>query len=379
MKYSKLLSFVLFVSISCQSQQNIDHQVKELFRVELEKEMVNNAFLHVYSMSKGINIQLADGEFESGDRVDTKNPFYVASIGKTFTATAIGLLKDNNQIAFEDPISKYLSEVILKDLHVFEGVDYTKDITIAHLLQHTSGLSDYFEDKTVDGTPNMMEQLFINPTKTWTPLELIQFSKKNMKPLFAPGTSYHYTDTEYVLLGLIIEQVSGLELHEFIKKHIFQPLNMNHTYMNLRSNPIQETAKMAEIYANAYNISSFNSLTADWAGGGLVSTTQDLIRFQEALFNGKLVKNDTLQIMQQWTPETQGMYYGFGLRKIVFNELHPSLPKLEVIGHSGSTSSYLFYCPSLDTYVSGTLNQTYEVRQTVLLLSNVMSLISKKQ
>jgi D-alanyl-D-alanine carboxypeptidase len=73
------------------------------------------------------------------------------------------------------------------------------------------------------------------------------------------------------------------------------------------------------------------------------------------------------------------MYYGFGLRKIVFNELHPSLPELEVIGHSGSTGSYLFYCSSLDTYVSGTLNQTDEVKQTILLLSNIMSLISEKQ
>ena len=372
-------SLALFVLFSCFGQQTMSDEFKQLLKAELEKETVKNAFLHVYSKSKSIDVQLAEGVFSTGDSVTIDTPFYVASIGKTFTATAIGLLKDNKQLAFEDAISNYLSEDILKELHVLEGVDYSNEITIAQLLQHTSGLSDYFEDKTVNGTPNMMEQLFNNPTKIWTPLELIQFYKKNMKPLFAPGTSYHYTDTEYVLLGLVIERVSGLKLHEFFKQYVFQPLNMNHTYMNLRSNPIQETAKMAEIYAGSYNISSFNSLTADWAGGGLVSTTQDLIRFQEALFHGELVKNDTLQTMQQWTPETQGMYYGFGLRKIVFNELHPSLPKLEVVGHSGSTSSYLFYCPSLDTYVSGTLNQTDEVRQTVLLLSNIMSLISEKQ
>jgi CubicO group peptidase (beta-lactamase class C family) len=377
MKYSILLSFVFLVSLSCQSQHDIDHQVKELFRAELEKETVNNAFLHVYSMSKDINIQLADGEFVSGDRVGTKNPFYVASIGKTVTATAIGLLKDNNQLAFEDPISKYLSEDILKDLHVFEGVDYTKDITIAHLLQHTSGLSDYFEDKTVNGTPNMMEQLFMNPKQEWTSLELIQFYKNHMKSLFPPGKSYHYTDTEYVLLGLIIEQVSGLELHKFFKQHILKPLGMNSTYMNLRSEPIQYTSEMAEIYASNFEISSFKSLSADWAGGGIVSTTQDLITFQEALFNGALLKTETLASMKQWIPETQGMYYGFGLRKIVFSELHSSLPEIEVIGHSGSTGSFLYFCPNLDVYISGTLNQTDEVNNSVVFVSNVLNIVKK--
>jgi len=374
MKNIVSLSFAFLVSFACFGQHNIEDKIKKLFTAELEKETIKNAFLHVYSKSKAIDIQLAEGKFNTGESVTIDNPFYVASIGKTFTATAIGILRDKNLLAFEDEISKYLSKDILKGVHIYNGVDYSNKITIAQLLQHTSGLSDYFEDKTRNGAPNMMEQLFMNPTQEWTSLALIQFYKNQMPPLFAPGTGYHYTDTEYVLLGLIIEEVSGLKLHEFFRHYIFKPLKMNHTYMNLRSKPIEATPKMAEIYVGDFEISSFKSLSADWAGGGIVSTTQDLITFQESLFTGALVKKETLSAMQQWVVETQGMYYGFGLRKIHPHELDKSLPNIELIGHSGSTSSFLFYSSTEDVYISGTLNQTDEVRSSVLLLSAIIAL-----
>jgi D-alanyl-D-alanine carboxypeptidase len=79
--------------------------------------------------------------------------------------------------------------------------------------------------------------------------------------------------------------------------------------------------------------------------------------------------------MQNWTPETRGMEYGFGLRKIAFRKLFPTLPDLTIIGHSGSTGSFMFYCPELDVYLAGTLNQTEEVKESVVLMVKVLSFI----
>lgn len=372
--YIVFICLILY-TFTTTAQSKIEKDVSALFNAELKKQLVYNGVLNVYSNSKSIHIQLAEGTFKNGEAVTNNHPFYTASIGKTFTATAIALLKEEGKLAFNDAIGQYLPEAITNGLHILNGVDSSAKITIAQLLQHTSGLPDYFEDSTIDESPNIISQLFMDTDKTWTPLDCIQFTKEKMKPLFLPGEGYHYSDTEYVLLGLIVENFSGLKLHDFFKQHIFQPLNMNHMYLNLKSKPIDSTPQMAEVFVGDQDLSGFNSLSADWAGGGIVATAADLITFQQALFNTTLLTAETLDMMQQWTPETQGMYYGFGLRKIVFNELHPSLPNIEVIGHSGSTGSFLYYCPALDTYISGTLNQAEEVRATILLIANILNLM----
>jgi CubicO group peptidase (beta-lactamase class C family) len=378
MKRIGIVLLISIYSIAGFAQETIIDKLTTLVEKELKKENIHNMFVSVHAPTKEIVFGFESITVKQSKAIDSLNPFYVASIGKTFTATAIALLKEQGKIKFEDKISTYLSKEIIDKLHVHEGVDYSNEITIAQLLQHTSGLSDYFEGTTVDGSPNMINQLFINPTKFWTPSELIEFYKQKMQPLFPPGKGYHYTDTEYVLLGLIIEKISDLELHEFFKEYIFKPLQMQHTYMHLRSTPIKETAPMTEIHVGTVEISSFKSLSADWAGGGVVATADDLIRFQQALFGEKLVKKETLNAMQQWTPETVGMYYGFGLRKIVLNELSEDFPKRILIGHSGSTGSFLYYCPSLDVYISGTLNQIEATRDAVVLLANIIALIERE-
>jgi len=365
----------LIVSWSLIGQETFEHKLQQVFNKKLAKENVHNAFLSI--SSKENMLDFYGGNFQNGDSVTLNNPFYLASIGKTFTAVSITILKEKGQISFNESISKYVSEEIMKNLHIIDSVDYSNDITIAHLLQHTSGLSDYFTDETIDKTPSLINQLLVNPSKFWTPNELIQFYKEKMSALFPPGKGYHYTDTEYVLLGLIIEDVSGLELHQFFKEYLFKPLNMNSTYMNLRSKPMNETKKIAEIYASDYEVSELKSLSADWAGGGLVSTNSDLLKFQKALFKGEIISNTTLNEMQQWTTETFGMEYGFGLRKVHLKELNSNWPNLEIIGHTGSTGSFMFYCAKLDVYISGTLNQMEESRASVSLIAEILTMMKK--
>lgn len=218
----------------------------------------------------------------------------------------------------------------------------------------------------------------MKPNKLWPTGELIQFSKEKMTPHFVPSKGYHYTDTEYVLLALIIENVSGLSLDEFFKQHIFQPLKMHSSYVNLKSSSIKNKLPIVKFYASQYELSSLKSLSADWGGGGLVSTTHDLIAFLKAFNTDKIVKKDTRLAMQNWVTETKGMEYGFGIRQVSIDELTNTESDLQLIGHSGSTASFLWYCPQLDTYISGTFNQLEVSKSALILVYKILTMIEKQ-
>jgi len=356
-------------------QKMIKKEVEKLFKAELENEVIKSAFLHIYSESRDINIQLAESKENT---ITINHPFYTASITKMFTATSIGILKDQKKLNFQDRIAQYLPDTLIKHLHVLDYKEYSRDITIAQLLQHTSGLPDYFTDATIDGSPNIINQLLVDTNKIWLPQEMIEFTKEKMKPHFNPGQGYHYTDTEYVLLALIIENVSGLSLDKFFKQHIFQPLKMHSSYINLKSSAIDNSIDIAKFYASEYELSSLKSLSADWGGGGLVSTTQDLIRFLKAFNEDLIVTKETRLEMQNWENETKGMEYGFGIRKVSIDKLTETESDLQLIGHSGSTASFLWYCPQLDIYISGTLNQLEASKSAMILVYEILKIIENK-
>lgn len=372
-----LSALIVSVSQVCAQPSKEEQKIRKLFEKELKSKDVHNAFFLVHSDKLDLDWNWAEGDFKDGTKVTANNPFHSASIGKTFTATTIVLLQEEGKLQFNDPISKYLSLEIMDSLHMYEGVDYSNEITVAHLLQHRSGLPDYFEDEPANG-PSMRELLVTDTAHFWSPMELLLFAKDQMQPHFPPGKGYHYSDTEYILLGMIIENITGKALHQVFEDLIFRPLGMKHTSMNLRSKPIEKTGKMAELYAEDLEISTYTSLSLDWAGGGLLTTCEDLLKFDQALMNGKIVSPTSFEKMQDWTLESKGMYYGFGFRKFVLKELFFTLPDVNLLGHSGSTGSFMYYCPEWDVYLMGTFNQTEYLKEHVVFLTKVMTVLKNK-
>lgn len=372
-----LSALVISISQVCAQPSKEEEKIRKLFEKELKSKDVHNAFFAVHSDKLDLDWNWVEGEFKDGSSITSNNPFHSASIGKTFTSTTIVLLQEEGKLEFNDPISKYLTKEIMDSLHMYEGVDYSYEITVARLLQHRSGLPDYFEDEPANG-PSMRELLVNDTAHFWTPMELLFFAKDQVQPHFPPGKGYHYSDTEYILLGMMIENISGKPLHQVFEDRIFRPLDMKHTSMHLRSKPKEKTGKMAELYAEDLEISTYTSLSLDWAGGGLLTTCEDLLKFDQALMNGEIVSEKSLQQMQNWTPESKGMYYGFGLRKFVLKELFFTLPDVTLIGHSGSTGSFMYYCPEWDTYLIGTFNQTDYLKEHVMFLAKVMTALKNK-
>lgn len=119
-------------------------RIESLFREQVQKDKnVRNAYLLVHSEKLGVKLNIAEGN--TGDfNAHPQQPNHLASVGKLFTATLIGILHEQRKLSFDDPIAKYLDEDLMQDLHVYKGLDYSKELKISHLLNQTSGLDDVF-------------------------------------------------------------------------------------------------------------------------------------------------------------------------------------------------------------------------------------------
>jgi len=373
-----LLLFILLLTLSgLQAQNKTQETIDVYFQEMLNEADIHNGFLQIRSADGKIDWNYAGGSFQDGRPVSESNPFHSTSVGKMFTATAMMQLVEEGRVNLHDSIAIHLPAEVIEGLHVIDGKDYSTNITIAQLLQHTSGLPDYIMDIPKDGSPNMLTLTMQNPDKFWEVDEFLAFSREKLEARFLPGHGYYYTDTEYILLGLIIEEQYQKDLHDVFSEVFFKPLKMKHTSMFKRSKPLKKTEKMAEFYIDQTDISQYESLSIDWAGGGLVTTTEDLLRFQQALFSGELISESSLAKMQNWRKESQGMYYGLGLRKFNFRELSEFLPSLTIIGHSGTSSAFSFYCPELEVYVAGTFNQTNKMETAIGFLAKVLATLQK--
>ena len=155
------------------------------------------------------------------------------------------------------------------------------------MLNHTSGIHDYLGDKP-NHTTSMLEQIVSESSRFWTSKEVIQWSKENLHSHFPPGKGFHYSDTGYHLLGLIISKIASMSFHSALKQYIFQPLGMNHSYLAQHSEPaIKSDYHVADIYIGEtkIDVAQTRSLSIDYAGGGIISTSDDLLAFIKALVN----------------------------------------------------------------------------------------------
>ncbi|WP_167482875.1 serine hydrolase domain-containing protein [Leptospira jelokensis] len=290
--------------------------------------------------------------FGSYGQSSPKDAFHSASVGKLFTMVLIRKLSEKGKISLNDPIHKYLNKELLKDLFVYEGIDYASEVTVEQLLSHTSGVNDYFESKGIDGI-DFIQIIQTKPNIKFEPVDLISYTQKNQKASFPPGKGFLYSDTGYILLGLIIESITKQKFENVLTKEILKPLDMLDTYMYKRSTPLSgKLLPISPIYLGTVEVTNFDSVTADWAGGGLITTTNDLLKFQKAVWNGKLLSNSKpLDWIGNHSFHT-GILYGSGFMTIDYGEIFFLLrgtPKM--YGHSGILGTLLFYNPELDLHV----------------------------
>ncbi len=337
-------------------KSDTNQRITALFehRVSSDRK-IHNAHLLIHSDVNQLHLNLAGSNANSVDynSVQVGQPVFMASVGKLFTAVLIGMLYEQGKLCFKSRIVDLLSPDLVDRLHVFKNKDYTDQIQLRHLLNHTSGLPDYFEDKPVRGQ-RMVDRLINEPERIYQPREIISWTKENLKSKFPPGKGFHYSDTGYHLLGLVIEAVTGMPFPDALSCQIFTPLGMKQAFLIGHSFP-QEASPypVAGVYFGDANIVGYNSLSMDY---GITAPLEDLLKFMQALVQGRILSEQTLRKMDDCARFYPGIDYGYGIMKI-----HP-VPLLmpgrySCWGNAGLTGSFLFYHPGLDAFLIGSLNQ----------------------
>ena len=247
-----------------------------------------------------------------------EDQFQAASITKMTTAATLMTLVEEGQVELDAGIGRYLTSSVTSGLHDFGGRSYGPEITPRQLLSHTSGLADFFGDgEPGPGGPlPFVAKMLEDPDKLWEPLEILAWTKANLRPHFPPGEGWHYADTGFVLAGLIIEGLTGKALHAAMRERIFDPIGMCHTYMLFRepARPSLPGRAPSRAYVGDLPYGTQMSVSADWAGGGLVTTAADLARFIRAFAHDRMFRSRaTREPMLTWTPTGEpGVCYGLG-------------------------------------------------------------------
>ncbi len=385
-----LVSIVMigFISLTITNKPLSKDEMNDMIRKELtgmvrENAEITSALLTIYSEKLQLDETYAVGYTgkDFTEPVTADHPYYSASIGKTFTAALIGMLCEEGVISYDDYIQKYLDAGLLERLFVYKGVDYKNRVTIRQLLGHISGIGDYYEDPVLQGDA-ILEIIIKDQDRLWTPLELVSFTRENQRAVARPGEVFHYSDTGYILLGFLIESVTGQPFHKVLHEKILDPLKMRNTYLIFHSNP-KNTLKydILEAYANGIDLSNANALSFDWSGGGLVTTMADLLKFSKALNKGDLVRIDTLKQMTKFDKKyMEGVYYGLGMMEFRFGEFSYFLKDIpNLYGGVGVTSTFMLYDKSNDIHIISNFGSIDFMDESVPFLAEVLMTVDRME
>jgi D-alanyl-D-alanine carboxypeptidase len=264
------------------------------------------------------DVQVTSGATRPGSAgapVDPQVPWGIGSVTKTFVAVVVLQLAEEGALDLDASIEPYFPEL-----------PRAADISARQLLQHTSGLNEYFESPAVAADLG----------RPWSPLELVDAAVA-LGPVGEPGAGYHYSNTNYVLLGQLVLQLTGRRWDAAVRERILEPLGMQHTHYigQELAPPLGRGFRVEDGTFVEYTHHDHPS-TGD-AAGGLQSTATDLLRFTRALLDGSLLDVQRQTEMETFVPgESQGYVaheYGLGLEKYTANEL-------TVYGHLGTSAAH---------------------------------------
>ncbi len=348
---------------------------------------------------------------DTGELMTVDHQFAIASVGKPMTSVIIYQLWEEGAFG-PAGLDTTLAELgvfppeVIKELHKIDGISYGDQITIRHLLVQTSGLKDVLYDDEnglgedydlpLGSAPNSLNGVIILDEnsgadalldcvkngvpagctvedyylgKTWKPWDyeawqadptdrmagLINFylSGMNESAIAPPGEQFHYADTNYMILGLVIEHVTGNSLHHELRARIFDPLGMDDTYLRHATDPAYEDYEhaLADQWGMGEPMFSLGmNISMDWGGGGEVSTLADLTTFIRALGKGELFQDEATLTEMFKVPEvnTEGPY-GSGI-------LVQQTPDGFVIHHNGSNGTWAEYNSAYDLAFVGTID-----------------------
>ena len=288
---SRCLPIILLLSITCLAQESLETRVDAYIKSEMQAQQIPGLSLAVI---KDGRIVLAKGyglaNVEHQVPVKPETIFQSGSMGKQFTATAVMMLVEEGKLSLDDKITKNFPD----------GPEAWRNITVRHLLTHTSGMTDYPED--------------FDLRRDYTEDELFQ-RIKSIPLAFQPGEKWSYSNLAYVMLGILIHKVSGKFYGDFLQERIFEPLEMSTARIISEADIVpNRAAGYRSVNGQLKNQNWVSPSLNTTADGALYLTIYDMAKWDAALYTDKLLKKASLE--QMWTPvklnNGKTHPYGFG-------------------------------------------------------------------
>jgi len=299
--------------------------------------------------------------------------WFIASVTKLFITALILKGQSENKLDLDEKITKYLPESLTKGLHIIKKIDYSAQNTIKHLLSQTSGLADYFEEKLYNN--NSLHQILVSGRDVeWGFEETIE-RLKTVDAKFPPGQKGKalYSDTNFQLLGKILEIIHNQPLDKIVDTQISTPLGLTGTF--LYTDPTNNTPVKISYKEKQLDIP--RAMASFRADGGIVSNSTELNKFFYAFFNGSFFPQSMIASLQSWNPIFFPFQYGTGVMRFKLPRIFsPFKDTPEFIGHSGLSGSFAFYNTRNHHYFTGTVNQIANPSRPFNLLMQLDRLIS---
>lgn len=291
-------------------------------------------------------------------------PFFIASVTKRFIITLVLQAHERDELDLATPITGYLPSSITTGLHLSDGVDRTPSITVRHLASHTSGLPDFFERRR--GGPSLYRQLRAGHDTSWSFDDTITITREQQRPHFVPQDltaerqRARYSDTGFQLLIRILETVTSRRFPDLLAERITGPLSLTHTWHPAGRPAEPPPATPLPLYAGRRRVDVDGVIRSS---NDLYSTTDDLLTFERALVAGEPFRDPaTRHLLTERRNRLRNapvLRYGLGTMTFSVNRLmSPQRRPVTLVGHSGSTGTWLFTCPELGLHLAGTVDQT---------------------
>lgn len=353
-----LFIMVLFMFFICNCSKDTSTKPESSIQDDLQAALAD-----VFSTydGKGLSaaVVLPDGEVwlgtaqvEGSSPVTQEQIYWIASITKSFTAALTLQLIDEGKLRLDDSLHKFLP--------VYPYVD--SSITIYQLLTHTSGVFD------ISNHPRYTEIINEDPSKSWTPGEVV--TRLFYTPYFAPGTGWRYSSGGYILLGMVIEKVTGNKVSQEFRRRFYEPLGLSSIFLDGQDSITADFANFwadfdgdgAEEEIPVLSVERNSATTVAYTGGGLFSTAEDVAKWTDALFGRKVILHqEMLDYMLDFNTDVPEDFRigwpGYGMGAAIFRPW--MVNEAYAYGHGGwggfeiSATAYL---PDYDVSIAVLLN-----------------------
>lgn len=305
-----------------------DSALREVLAEAVHQNHYPGVLAQVWSPDRTVDMAIGAGDLRSGEAPRPDARFRAGSITKTFLATAVLQLAAEHRLRLDDTVERWLPGLV--DGKGNDG----RRITLRMLLNHTSGLFDYTTDK------ELHQSYERDPAQRLPPRTLVRVAVSH-PPLFQPGKGWNYSDTDYVLLGLVIQRVTGRSYVDEITRRIIRPLGLRSTYFPGGSSSIAPPFLHGYRRSGSGAVEDATTLNTSFApgSGDLISTVGDLNRFGSALLAGRLLPRPLLRQMLTPVPQSRA---GSDMDKYGLGVIVTKLPcGVTVYGHGGTLDGYL--------------------------------------